>query len=329
MTTVDAPAAAPVADRLSVTVPVVGRKAPDALSPSGTGRYENCPLSYYLYAVARIPEPATEAACRGTFVHRVLEALHALPPTARTVDAARRLAAEARQVFDHGADALVDPDEDEIRSADGDRDSYQSLNLTDEQQRSFRWSVWRAIESYFQLEDPTRVHVVAVEQRVNGHIGDVPARGIVDRLDRRRDGQLVVTDYKTGKPPRPGTAHYRARQLASYALLVRERFGQAPALIRLMYLDSSPPTSGQHQERGPVAVELRTSSTMLRQATDWFRKAWDGIHTDLERGAFDATPNRLCDWCVHKPNCPAWGGDIGVALLDARPPAGEPLPFPS
>lgn len=322
--TAPAPLTDPVADRVSVALPTVGRSLPSAMSPSGTGKYHNCPLSYYLSNIAKVPEPSSVAACVGTFTHHVLELVMARPPAERTVEQARELAKHVWDITLRGADALEDPDEDATRSANGDRDDFASLGLDEDQQRDFRWRAWRAVASYFQIERPDDVTVVSVEQRIAGNVAGVPARGIIDRLERI-NGRLVVADYKTGKAPRLGSAHWRMPQLATYARLVEAVFEELPSALRLIHLDQNAPGTA---EPNAVIVEVKATKSMLGKADSWLNEAWDGIHTDMDRGEFDATPNRLCDWCHHKPNCPAWGGDVGVALLDAKKPGEEPLPFP-
>jgi putative RecB family exonuclease len=68
--------------------------------------------------------------------------------------------------------------------------------------------------------------------------------GVLDRLDRREDGKLVVLDYKTGKAP---SLKYSARanrrivnekfdQLRIYALLVAKELGEDPAEMEIIYL---------------------------------------------------------------------------------------------
>src|SRR5699024_1172349 len=61
-------------------------------------------------------------------------------------------------------------------------------------------------------------------------------RGIIDRLELDENGDLVVTDYKTGRSP--GHAHTQGRLggVNFYALLCQELFGRLPSQVRLVYL---------------------------------------------------------------------------------------------
>ncbi|GIT00402.1 MAG: hypothetical protein CM1200mP26_21140 [Acidimicrobiales bacterium] len=117
-------------------------------------------------------------------MHRVLELLCSEPAGERTIDRARELAATAWPETRDDADFIA-------------------LGLDAATQRQFRWRGWTAIEKLWELEDPTEVDVEATEVKVSATVGGVPFFGIVDRLDSTSDG-LVVTDYKTGKAPRPG-----------------------------------------------------------------------------------------------------------------------------
>ena len=54
------------------------------------------------------------------------------------------------------------------------------------------------VHRYFELEDPTTVRPIGLELRLAATVGSVQLRGIIDRLELDEDGELVITDYKTG-----------------------------------------------------------------------------------------------------------------------------------
>ena len=61
-------------------------------------------------------------------------------------------------------------------------------------------------------------------------------RGIIDRLEIDGDGELVVTDYKTGRVP---SERFEAKSLGGvhmYAALCEQTFGRRPARVQLLYL---------------------------------------------------------------------------------------------
>ena len=55
-------------------------------------------------------------------------------------------------------------------------------------------------------------------------MGDTTVVGRIDRMDRQRDGRIVVTDYKTGKPKSQEDAD-TSLQLSIYAMAARAKWG--------------------------------------------------------------------------------------------------------
>ena len=127
-------------------------------------------------------------------------------------------------------------------------------------------------------------------------------RGIIDRLELDADGELVVTDYKTGRPPRVTHEQGRLAGVHFYALLCERVFGRRPARVQLLYLGE------------PIAIIAdavradRWRSSSARSAAIW---------TAVERACltedFRPKPQRLCDCCAFKAYCPAFGGDPTLA----------------
>ena len=91
---------------------------------------------------------------------------------------------------------------------------------------------------YFEMEDPRDVNVLGVELRVSAKTSDgVIIRGIIDRLELDANGELVVTDYKTGSARR--AKGWEQKSLAGvhiYSLLCERMFGRRPARVQLLYL---------------------------------------------------------------------------------------------
>ncbi len=89
---------------------------------------------------------------------------------------------------------------------------------------------------YFELEDPATVRPIGLELKLSAQFGEVTLRGIIDRLEIDADGELVVTDYKTGSVP--GEYHENARLagVRIYAALCERMLGRRPARVQLYYL---------------------------------------------------------------------------------------------
>ena len=163
------------------------RSAPVHLSPSSAAMFAQCPKRWRFRYLDRLPDPPGAAALVGTLVHRVLERLLGEPAGSRTVERARALAAEEWPVHQAHPDVVA-------------------LGLDTDGARRFKWQVWEAVTGLWKLEDPAAVDVLATECRLDVQLGDVPFLGVLDRVDATAGG-VVVTDYKSGRPPEIGRAH--------------------------------------------------------------------------------------------------------------------------
>ncbi|MDH3706522.1 MAG: PD-(D/E)XK nuclease family protein [Acidimicrobiia bacterium] len=260
------------------------------LSPSSAGAFEQCPQRWRFRYLDRLPDPPGEAALAGTFAHRVLEVLLQLPPDERTPEQAKAIArTEWPDMAAHH--------------------EFVDLDLDERGSRRFRWVAWSAIEGLWALEDPRRVEVQATEQKVDATLGDVPFRGIVDRLDVEADG-VVVTDYKSGRVPRPRYRKGRLAQVLLYAAAVRETLGEAPSRARLLYL-------------GQRNVETVVDEQNLAEVIDQLSGTWADLQQACATDQFETRTGPLCAWCPYLEQCPAGLGEVtarherGAVRLDA------------
>ena len=155
------------------------------------------------------------------------------------------------------------------------------------------------LDTYFALEDPSRLEPHARELGVSVEIADSFAiRGFVDRIDRSPAGEIRIVDYKTGKAP---GARFEAKamfQMRFYALAWWRMTGEMPRMLQLMYLGSSEVLRYEPNEDDLLSTERKILA--LREA----------INKAARSGEFAPTTSRLCDWCAHRPSCPAWGGEL-------------------
>lgn len=243
---------------------------PSHLSPSSASLFVQCPRRWRYRYLDRLPEPVGPEALIGTFAHRVLELLLAEPPQQRTTDRARSI---AREVWPETAD---DPD-------------FAALDLDETASRAFRWKGWRAIEGLWTVEDPTTVEVAATERRVSAEVGGVPFVGIVDRLDRCADG-LVITDYKSGRPPSTRFQADKLSQVLLYAAAVAATEGETPVRARLVYL-------------GSQVLETPATDESMAEAVTALRATWDHLSAAVDSDTFEPRPGPLCAWCPHLGSC--------------------------
>ena len=106
-----------------------------------------------------------------------------------------------------------------------------------------------------------RAHAEAVAHGVEG----VRLRGIIDRLELDDDGELVVTDYKTGAPP---TTQHERKRLAGvhiYSLLCEQILGRRPRRVQLLYL------------RTPLAITTEPTDRTTRGTRRTLGALWQAV----------------------------------------------------
>ena len=144
---------------------------PEALSPSSTSTFQDCPLKFRFQNIQKLPQPPSVAAVKGNVVHRALELLFGLEPAQRTEEAALAFAHTARTEFEPTYDIT-------------------GLNLNETQLEAFWKDCDSLVKSYLRMEDPKAVDVVDVELWVQAPVNNFGLRGFVDRIERDADGGL-------------------------------------------------------------------------------------------------------------------------------------------
>lgn len=266
-----------------------------ALSPSRASDFMTCPLLYRFRVVDKLPSPPSPAMARGTLVHAVLERLFDLPTHERTLDAAvalvpqewERIAAEEPEMLDL------------LAEHDGRTDEWFQGAGT-------------LLETWFGLEDPTRLEPAERELYVETDVDGLLLRGYVDRLDVAPDGAMRVVDYKTGRSPSERFEGKALFQMKFYALVLWRLRGEIPRLLQLVYLGNGEIVRYEPDEQDLLGVERKVKAL------------WAAIERAAELGDWRPSPSRLCDWCEHKALCPAFGGTPPDLPADAAQRAVDP-----
>ena len=268
----------------------------ETLSPSRAANFKQCPRLFRYRSIDRLPEVPSPYQARGTAAHLALERLFDLPADQRT----------AERLFDLFREAWTglraDPE-------------YSGLFETVEEERAWGIESLGVVANYLTLEDPVNVNPLDSELDMSEQLGDITIRGILDRLDRRPDGELVITDYKTGSAPPERFALPAFFALKIYAMLVRSRFGQTPAELRLMYLGNSTVYS--------IPVDDRIIDGMERQLS----ALTAAIRQAIKQDRFPPRPSVLCSWCSFQEICPAFRNPKNGA--SAEEPDLQPAATPS
>jgi len=251
---------------------------PRSLSPSKVSSFTDCPLAFRLSVIDRLPEPPSSAAVKGTLVHSALEGLIWNHPSGK------RTPAVAGRELDAAWQALQDDPE------------FRELALDEAAAAEFRADAEVLVTNYFELEDPDRVRAVGVELGLEVDLGRARLRGIIDRLDRTDDGDLVVIDYKTGRAPPARFEQARLQGVHIYALLCEQVLGRAPVEVRLLHL------------RDPVVISAVPSEQSIRGQGQRTAAVWHAIERACTREDFRPRRSGLCAYCSFQSMCPEFGG---------------------
>ncbi|QSB06734.1 RecB family exonuclease [Natronoglycomyces albus] len=263
---------------------------PRALSPSRASDFKQCPLLYRLRAIDKLPEPPSQAQVKGTLVHAVLDQLY-------EVDARRRTVEEAL--------TMLEPQWSQLRQKH--QEEYADLFASSTEESLWLKSARGLVESYFGMEDPSRLEPASRESFVGATLADgTRLRGVLDRADIAPAGQVRLVDYKTGKAPPQAYQDKALFQMKFYALVWWRTHEVVPTLLRLMYLQDQ-----QVLDYSPTAEELEKFERTVQAL-------WAAMQEAMDTGDFQPRTSKLCGWCAHQKLCPEFGG---------TPPA-YPLPLP-
>ncbi len=259
---------------------------PTSLSPSRVASFKDCALAFRFSAIDRLPEPPSPWASKGTLVHAALEGLFArVAPPERTVDAG------LAQLELAWAALRTSPD-------------FTGLGLQAAAEAELLQDAAGLVSNYFRLEDPTAVHAIGLELKLEARLGDLRLRGVIDRLDLDSDGQLVVTDYKTGRAPGPSFENRRMGGVQFYAFVCEQLFGRRPARVQLLHLREPLAIASVPTEQSVAGFQVRTSAV------------WAAVERACAAEDFRPRPSGLCDYCAFRQWCPAFGGDPALARPD-------------
>jgi putative RecB family exonuclease len=276
----------------------VSLQLPGSLTPSKVATFKECALAFRLSAIDKLPEPPNLQAFKGTVVHRALELLM------WEEGQGHRSREAAFMKLQRALDELLVGDEG------------LELALGGQELDEFVDDARELVRNYFVLEDPNEVRVIGTELRLQADLG-LRLRGIIDRLELDSDGELVVTDYKTGRAP--GVSHEQSRLggVHFYAFLCQRVLGKRPARVQLFHL------------REPIAISTTPDDQSIAGLEMQASAIWAAIMRACSAEDFRPKPGRLCEWCGYHAYCPAMGGDLSLvpqvraALQAVQPDGGQ------
>src|SRR5271165_4348286 len=233
------------------------------LSASAIDQYERCPLAYKLKRDWLIPEEPAARMQFGAAMHVAIKAY-----------------------FD-GVRAGRPPDDETVIACF--LDEFSKAKVEEAVQRELYEKEGRRQLSQFlhsELAQP-RGQILQTERSLRFVIDETTVRAKMDRLDRRTDGNVVVTDYKTGKPKTQEDAD-ASLQLSIYALAARHMGLTASSLV-FINLENC------------TAVQAPRSAKQLLSTED---KVID-VARRIAAGEFEPKPGQACYSCSYQSICPA------------------------
>ncbi len=250
-------------------------KPPAHLSVSSIQTFQQCPQKFKFNKIDLIPDKPGQEAVLGNFVHDILEELYKYSPEERNIQTAKFL---AKKMWDERWG-----------------DQAGSILTKSEDLHSFRWNAWWCVENLWDIEDPVKVNPVGLEHEVNAEVGGVRIKGFIDRISQSPDSIfLTISDYKTGKVPRPEYEDDKFFQLYVYAnLLSITGVGEADK-VELIYL------------KGSKKIVRGISDADISRSVEVIQETKSEIDNRCSSGHFEANKSILCNWCGYKPICPVW-----------------------
>lgn len=246
---------------------------PPYLSPSSINTFNQCPQKFKFSKIDGLTDDPTEATLMGNFVHDVLECLYKLENNQRTLQEAKLIAA---RLWDTNWKEQV------IRWVHG------AENL-----RMFRWKSWWCIENLWKIENPTEVEPTGIEHELNGEINGVTIKGYIDRFSVI-DSHTVISDYKTGKTPKPQYVDDKFFQLLVYACVLNSTSIFQVNSVELLFLKDG------------VRYAIDVTDEKLDETAKLVVKTKEEVDNSCATGVFETRKTPLCSWCSFKPICPAW-----------------------
>lgn len=253
--------------------------APDrplVLSASAVESYVTCPRRWFLERRAKAGEAASSKMAFGTLLHLCAQAV-----------AAGDIEPDEQQIAE-----ILDAVWDGVGYEPGWQNRYERQEAQKATRRLLTWMKGIGGE------------LVGAEQEFTAQIeldGDehVVVGGTVDRVDRV-DGQLVITDFKTGK------SHATAKQGQEHIQLGLYRWAAelgalgvpGPAIAQLLYLRHDPP-------RKQADAGARIVAQDRSEVPEWLGPVLASAASGIRAEVAVARPGEQCRTCVVCSSCPA------------------------
>ncbi len=240
-------------------------------SPSALKTFAQCPRRYSFIHVENRRQPANRYTFVGTCVHQALREFFSLGRRERTEKALEGLLRKAWAASPERNQAF--PADKEAEEAEAGRETVEDLRL------------------FFRQVD-VRSNPLGLEVFGRTEIGEgVTVTGKIDRLDAGPKAEtLIITDYKTGRPPASKPSLFDEFQLPLYAAMVSEARAETVAKVVLHYV------------KGNVKYDYQLGEPEILRAKDRALGLARQVRAAVE---YRPSVSALCGWCSFMADCPA------------------------
>ncbi len=137
--------------------------------------------------------------------------------------------------------------------------------------------------------------VYATELKLEFEVEGYKFRGILDRVDKTLDEELIITDYKTSKRAKGERAAKSDMQLGLYYIAAQQNFGDITQIsIGWDFL--------RHNKRVQIQPEEISIERIKKQVVRRIQK----IESNINEGhSFFPKESILCHWCYYWKECSA------------------------
>ena len=238
-------------------------------SASALETYDDCPMKYKLSYILQVPTGQKTYFNLGSAVHKVAEHLSKMHMKGEAYDRAMAL-------------KLLD----KYWSCD----AYTSKTKEQEDRRQAE----KMIDTYLEWQKNNANEIVGVEIGFSIEIAGRIVRGFIDRVEKTKDGQYVVVDFKTGGKNVTGNTIRENIQMNVYALAVLKKYGKLPARASLYYIKSNEMVD-YVPDNEIIDVQRERIEEMIKAVL-------------AER--FEAAPSYGCRYCDYEGICEAKESEI-------------------
>jgi len=258
----------------------------ETYSHSKIETFENCKLKYkYRYVDKIIPEiPKSIEAHLGSSVHKALEQLYinVMQKKIPTIDEVIKFYSEEWETT-YSKDISI---------------MNKGMTAKDYFNRGVEFLI-----NYFIKYNPFTDNTIATEEKVEIDLDEEKKLiGYIDRLVHNIEkNEIEIHDYKTSASLFARQKVENGRQLALYALAIKEKFGKDKNVAMVWHF---------------LAHDSKTAIPISNEKLALVKKEVIELINEIEHTkTFPPTKSPLCNWCEYRNMCEAWKTSFGQKIL--------------